>query len=400
MERLKNAGLETIRMSVQCNMESRTVTIQKNQVVCSPRYAFMRIDACLGGTGRGSGKQGVRPEMKPEGEAGDPRPTLKTIAYMTGLGVTTVSRALKNGPEIGEDTKERVRQIAKQVGYRPNRAGVRLRTGKTNVISLILNTEEGSMGLVSEIVYGITEVLSETPYHLVITPYSLSDPMEPVRYVVETRSADGIIISRTEARDPRVAYLIEHNMPFATHGRTDMGAVHAWHDYDNEAYAYEAVKLLAERGRKRIALSGPPPHLLYARHTARGFERAMRELKLEVFPISALNLDAPAEEIRRSGFDIGQLSDRPDGIVCSSVISALGLAGGFEDAGLKIGKDIDIVTKQSSSFIGWFKPEILTIREDFRIAGRDLARSVLALIDGADPSTLQHLAKPGMRPAQ
>ncbi len=47
--------------------------------------------------------------------------------------------------------------------------------------------------------------------------------MEPVRYVVETRSADGIIMSRTEARDPRVAYLIEHNMPFATHGRTDMG---------------------------------------------------------------------------------------------------------------------------------------------------------------------------------
>ena len=64
--------------------------------------------------------------MKTETEPGDERPTLKTIAFLTGLGVTTVSRALKNGPEIGEETKERVRQIAKQVGYRPNRAGVRL----------------------------------------------------------------------------------------------------------------------------------------------------------------------------------------------------------------------------------------------------------------------------------
>ncbi|MEK1926928.1 MAG: LacI family DNA-binding transcriptional regulator, partial [Rhizobium giardinii] len=56
------------------------------------------------------------------------RPTLKTIAFMTGLGITTVSRALKDAPDIGAETKERVRLVAKQVGYQPNRAGVRLRT--------------------------------------------------------------------------------------------------------------------------------------------------------------------------------------------------------------------------------------------------------------------------------
>ncbi|EJZ17429.1 LacI family DNA-binding transcriptional regulator, partial [Rhizobium sp. Pop5] len=61
------------------------------------------------------------------------RPTLKTIAFMTGLGVTTVSRALKDAPDIGAETKERVRMVARQLGYQPNRAGVRLRTGKTNV---------------------------------------------------------------------------------------------------------------------------------------------------------------------------------------------------------------------------------------------------------------------------
>ena len=66
---------------------------------------------------------------------------------MTGLGVTTVSRALKDAPEIGEETRRRVQLVARQVGYRPNRAGVRLRTGKTNVISLVLNTDEQIMRL-------------------------------------------------------------------------------------------------------------------------------------------------------------------------------------------------------------------------------------------------------------
>ena len=92
-----------------------------------------------------------------DGDGDSRRPTLKTIAFMTGLGVTTVSRALKDAPEIGEETRRRVQLVARQVGYRPNRAGVRLRTGKTNVISLVLDTDEQIMGFVSDIIYGISE---------------------------------------------------------------------------------------------------------------------------------------------------------------------------------------------------------------------------------------------------
>ena len=106
---------------------------------------------------------------------------------MTGLGVTTVSRALHDAPDIGQATKERVRLVAQQIGYRPNRAGVRLRTGKTNVISLILSVETEVLGLTSHLVYGISEYLAGSPYHLIVTPYHLrSDPLDPVRYIVET----------------------------------------------------------------------------------------------------------------------------------------------------------------------------------------------------------------------
>jgi LacI family transcriptional regulator len=340
--------------------------------------------------------RGSEQAMRGDITATEERPTLKTIAFLTGLGVTTVSRALKNGPEIGEDTKERVRQIAKQIGYRPNRAGVRLRTGKTNVISLILNTHEESMGLVSEMVYGITEALVGTPYHLVITSYSLTDPMEPIRYIVETRSADGVIISHTEENDARVSYLTEHNFPFATHGRTNMGIVHPWHDYDNDAYAYEAVKMLAIRGRKSIALNGPPPHLLYAKHMRSGFERGLREFGIKEHPWTALDTGIDVERIRELGLEVGQRSDRPDGIVCNAPLSALALASGLEAGGITIGKGIDIVTKRNSQLLAWIRKDLLTISEDFRVAGRDLANSVMARISGKNPLELQSLAKPGL----
>ncbi len=322
------------------------------------------------------------------------RPTLKTIAFMTGLGVSTVSQALKNGPDISIATKQRVQLIAKQIGYRPNRAGVRLRTGKTNVIALVLNTKEESMGLVSEMVYGISDALSGSSYHLVVTPYSLSDPMEPIRYIVETGSADGVIISRTQPDDPRVSYLLDHGMPFATHGRTSMGVVHPYHDFDNHAFALEAVKKLHDKGRRNIALLGPPPALLYQRHTRAGFEAGLRAFDLREYGLGDIDIDTEIAEIFERGRRMARDAARPDGIVCSAAISAMAIAAGLTESGLRIGRDIDLVTKESSRLLNLLRPEIIYINESFRAAGHDLARAVIAWIDGADPANFQFLAGP------
>jgi LacI family transcriptional regulator len=322
------------------------------------------------------------------------RPTLKTIAFMTGLGVSTVSQALKDGPDISKATKRRVQLIAKQIGYRPNRAGVRLRTGKTNVIALVLNTKEESMGLVSEMVYGISDALSGTAYHLVVTPYSLSDPMEPIRYIVETGSADGVIISRTQPDDPRVSYLLDHGMPFATHGRTSMGVVHPYHDFDNQAFAHEAVKILDGRGRKNIALLGPPANLLFQRHTRSGFEAGLRAFDLREYWLGDIDIDTELDEVIERGRKLAQDTARPDGIICSAAISALAIGAGLTECGLRIGHDVDLVTKESSQLLSLLRPEIICITEDFRAAGNDLARAVMAWIDGADPADFQYLAGP------
>ena len=81
----------------------------------------------------------------PTGVPQGKKPTLKTISEASGLAVPTMSRALKNAPDISEATKEKVRRIADELGYVPNRAGVRLRTGRTNVISLVMSSENEMM---------------------------------------------------------------------------------------------------------------------------------------------------------------------------------------------------------------------------------------------------------------
>lgn len=324
----------------------------------------------------------------------DKRPTLKTLAEITGLGISTVSQALRDSPAIAEETRKRVKLAAQQAGYRPNRAGVRLRTGKTNVITVALNPQDEGSGFFADFVFGISNGLAGTPYHLVVTPYSLEDPMVPIRYIVETASADGVIISRMQPNDPRVRYLHENSVPFATHGRTDLNLVHPYHDYDNESYAYRAMEILKQRGRKRIALLGPPRELTYHIHTNRGFERGLRDFDLEAFPIGSADIDQPLETIRALGHELAKADNGPDGIICSGVTAAVVLAKGLEDGGKMIGQDFDLVSKHASTLIAVTGPKIISIPEDFRKAGFRLAKLLIQSIDGAPAATLQEIVGP------
>ncbi len=333
-----------------------------------------------------------RPKSVPAEPVAGTRPTLKSIAFMTGLSVTAVSRALKDAPDISPATKDRVRLAAAQVGYRPNRAGVRLRTGRTNVISLILNTSEQIMGLTSDIINGISEVLKDTGYHLILTPYSHEDdPMTPVRYVVESGSADGIILSRIEPNDPRVHYLSEKGIPFATHGQTMCGIEHPFHDYDNEAFARDSVARLAGLGVRTASLLGAPMHLTYGILLARGFRAGISEHGLKEHVISRINSDDPLDTIERHIEALMRSRDRPDGFVCASGATALPLTCGAEKAGLVIGRDFQLVSKQSADILHHFRPAIRVVNEDFRLAGRDLASAVLASIRGEPAANLQYI---------
>lgn len=323
------------------------------------------------------------------------RPTLKTIAFMTGLGVTTVSRALKDAPDISQETKERVRLVATQIGYHPNRAGVRLRTGKTNVISLILNIDEELMGLTSHIVYGISEVLASTNYHLIVTPYSRdSDPILPVRYILDTGSADGVILSSIEPQDPRVKLLIERNLPFATHGRTEFGVAHPFHDFDNEAYAYEAVRRLAERGRRRIAILEPSSRFSFYGHMHKGYLTGLRDYGCESVPLRDATVHDSLQVVYQAAMNLLREHPETDGIICGSSSGAVAIASAISATGRQVGRDIDMISKQPADLMRFIRPEIMSVFEDIRLAGRELAKAVLGRIDGVAPERLQTIFMP------
>jgi len=322
-------------------------------------------------------------------QVSEKRPTLRSLAEITGLGVSTVSQALRDSPEISEETRKRVKLAALQAGYRPNRAGVRLRTGKTNVITVVLNPQDSGSGFFADFVFGISDGLAGTNYHLVVTPYSLSDPMAPIRYIADTGSADGVIFSRLQPVDPRVRFLTEHSIPFACHGRSDMGLAHPFYDFDNERFGFEAVSQLARRGRKRLALLGPPPGLTYESHTYAGFERGLIAHGCESVPIGSAHAESPLADVHELGRRLCRQPTPPDGYICSNAAAAAALVSGVSAEGLVIGKDFDAICKSLPELLHMLVPQMLVVPEDFRAAGFALAKLVIAAISGEPMDQLQ-----------
>lgn len=323
------------------------------------------------------------------------KPTLKTIARLSGLAVATVSRALGDAPDISADTKVKVRKIADDIGYIPNRAGVRLRTGRTNVISLILPVETNMMNHQARLQTAIAQELRGTQFHLNITPlFDDEDPMKPVRNVVENGLADGIIINSTRADDERVRYMMDRKFPFATHGRTQWCADHPYFDFDNFAFVRLAARHLYDLGRRHIKIMLPPPGLNYSDDMIRGLKQAQRDLGIQIQAVTGVHGDMSVEEIGTWAYDFLKAHPATDGIIVTSPIASMSVVDAIERLGLTLGRDIDLFTREAIPFLKLFRPQIHLIREDVGWVGTNLAHAIIQAIRDPDAPPLQGLEVP------
>ncbi|WP_299923249.1 LacI family transcriptional regulator [uncultured Pelagimonas sp.] len=324
-----------------------------------------------------------------------PRPTLKTIAQLTGLAVPTVSRALSGATDIGQKTRERVRKVADEIGYVPNRAGLRLRTGRTFVLSLVLSSEADVMNLTARLINGTATALRDTRYHLTITPFfSDEDPMRSIRHVVETNAADAVILNQILPEDPRVRYLLDKGFPFATHGRSNWADQHAYFDFDNFTFGRLAVQRLAQQGRKSIRLVAPPRDQNYAQEMIHGAEQEAGTQGVDLHVMQRITSDDPATKIEDEIAALFQENVPTDGMIFGSANSCMSGVAGLERAGLTIGNQVDVFSKEAIPFLQRFRPAIHALHEDALAAGEFLARAAIERIEHPEKPVMQFLEVP------
>lgn len=326
------------------------------------------------------------------------RATLKTISELTGLSLSTVSLSLRGGTALKEETRQRVAEAARQVGYVPDRAGVRLRTGKTNVIALVLGGTRGSIDFTQDIIQGIGKAIADTRYHLTVSPaFEGGEALDSVRYILDNRTADGVIITHTGPRDKRVQMLMEADFPFVTHGRTEFFSPHAYHDFDSERFMTLAVERLAGRGCKDIMLSIGNDSTNNYHLIVSSFRRAVAQHNVSGREMPEAIARSPSEALRRFAETLAGSPDRPDGIICDGELRAMALLSGLRNGANPEGRAIRVVCKQTSDVLPTLFPDVDTIEENVFDAGTELTRLLLRRIAGEAPEALQTLGAPVVR---
>ena len=160
----------------------------------------------------------------------------------------------------------------------PDRTALRLKTGRTHVVSLILDPHDEILNFSQSLVSGLSEAFRGTPYHLVITPTARhGSPLDPINYVLRNRMADGVIFSRTEPERRAGQAAARERFPVRQPWpHRNCRAPHPYVDYDNFTFAYEAVKRLHAKGRRHVSMIAAPPRFTFGRHLRDGVMRAAR----------------------------------------------------------------------------------------------------------------------------
>lgn len=322
--------------------------------------------------------------------------TLKDIGAELGLSVTTVSRALNGFPEVGADTRERVRRCAERLGYRPNRSAQRLVTGRSGMVGMILKVapDMSADETFFEVLTGLSAALSARDADLVLAVDQHADPVVAYARLLERDIIDGFILNAPVPQDPRVDWLQARGVPFVMHGQTAEAVDYPFYGIDNAAVSADGVALLAGLGHRRIALLNGETRFAYAVDRLRGFGAAMAAEGLAV-PEAFVASDKPSESqgyARALAMLSGRCGPRPTAILCASTLIAAGVLRAARDLGLAVPGEVSVMAHDDAlpqlRAIA-FEPALTVTCAPLRDACAPLANALLDHIAGTPAAALQ-----------
>ncbi len=311
--------------------------------------------------------------------------TSTIIAKQIGVTQATVSRALRDDPRIGEKTRRRIQNFAREVGYRPNRVAQNLVNQRTQVIGVQLPSFGYDHWL--SILKHLDESVRKLKYHLLLSaPAAWQEEMYEIERLCEYR-VDGLIISPRVSRKLWRLYrtLIKQNIPFVFLGNTPSSEYYSVID-DNESQASMAVEHLIELGHTRIAFMHGVSSVSGCIDRRRGYFRALQNHGLPQRPEYVGTGRFDLDQSRRAMEKILALPDRPTAIYCSSDSMAIGAIQAIENVGLRVPEDIAVVGHGDDLPYSWFdRIPLTTIRQPREQLAENAVQKLYALLQGKEP---------------
>lgn len=302
------------------------------------------------------------------------RVTLKDIALETGFAINTVSKALRDAPDLAEATKKQIKRVADGMGYIVNSSANSLRSGLTRTLALVV--ADITNPLFAIIAKEIETAAQNNQYTVIMMNTEENEAREEraVRAAIE-KNVDGVLLFQTQLNRRAVSRLDDVGIPCVLIHRIfedqKMDAV----CIDEFRGGYLAGKRLLDRGRTHIVMLNAPMYISSSQQRQAGFEHAMAEAGM-ADNCRIAHLDSALGGCQEILTALFQSPSKPDGLFCFSDMLAFESINCLHEMGLRVPEDVSVIgfdNIQSKLCI----PFPLTTISVFK---SELARAAVALI--------------------
>jgi DNA-binding LacI/PurR family transcriptional regulator len=309
--------------------------------------------------------------------------TIKDIAKQLGISPSTVSRALKNHPDISEETRKAVNELADKLRYQPNAVALSLKQSRSNTIGVII--PEIVHYFFSSVISGIEDVAYDAGFTVIICQSNelFAREVSNTRALMAHR-VDGVLVSVSkETKDTQhFGDLRNNGIPIVFYDRIIPGFSADQVIVDDFEAAYLATRHLIEGGRRRILHFAGPQNLLIGQQRKDGFLKAMKEAGLPSTDsiIEADNFEkarVAVMEVLNSGFSF-------DGVFAVNDLTAVGAMQTIQKRGIKVPEEIAVVGFSDGSFSGLTDPTLTSVDQHGYEMGTIATEILLQRIKAAD----------------
>ncbi len=309
--------------------------------------------------------------------------TIYDIAQLLELSTATVSRGLQDHPAISKNTRKKIQDAAKEMGYRHNNFASNLRKQKTNTIGIIVH--ELNSNFITSVLAGIEKISTESGYDLIITHSSESFQKEASNVInLFHKRVDGIIASLsfdTKGLDHFQPFFDKH-IPVIFFDRVEENSDNAKVVIDNYKNGYQATQHLIEQGSKRIVIvTANLSRNVYAQRF-KGYKDALFDNGIEFDEDLVLIKDLSEKCGREAALQILDMKPMPDAAFITNDFSAAVCMQTLKEHGVRIPEDIAIVGFNNDAISKIVEPQLTTINYPGIDIGEIAARNLIAHLKG------------------
>ncbi|KQS66706.1 LacI family DNA-binding transcriptional regulator [Modestobacter sp. Leaf380] len=313
---------------------------------------------------------------------------LSDVAQAAGVSVGTVSKALGSSNDVSMATRDRLRALAAEMGYRPNGNARRLRSGYSRTVGMLTSDSVGRFS--TPVLLGAGDAVGAEGMSVLLCD-SRGDDIRK-RHHLHTlleHGIDGLITLASTTDDQPSLGDIGVPVVYAYGASTDPADFSVVPDED--AGAATAVEHLLALGRRRIAHVTGPVDFAATRRRAAAVERTLTAQGLQLVPPGPL-LGDWTEQWGRVATDMVLRAGEVDAVFCGSDAIARGVTDALRDRGLRIPQDVAVVGYDNwEAMTTGSRPPLTSIDPDLEAVGQTAARALLEAVQGTPRAGVQRL---------